>query len=93
MNDTETRTTTGKVLFAFAMSLDGFVAGPHQDMDWMTGFTVQPGLIDEIDIHVDRSCSGKGFGCTATPARHRSASIGSTATIPRLPPASGTDPS
>jgi dihydrofolate reductase len=47
MNNTETRTATGKVLFAFTMSLDGFVAGPHHDMGWMTGFTAQPGLVDE----------------------------------------------
>jgi dihydrofolate reductase len=38
---------TGKVLWAFAMSLDGFVAGPHHAMDWLTGFTVRPGMIDE----------------------------------------------
>lgn len=39
-------TTSGKVCWAFTMSLDGFVAGPHHEMDWMTGFTADPGLID-----------------------------------------------
>jgi dihydrofolate reductase len=37
---------TGKVLWHFTMSLDGFVAGPGHSMDWMTGFTFRPGLID-----------------------------------------------
>lgn len=43
MNDTEPQTAGGKVLFHFAMSLDGFVAGPGHEMDWMTG-TARPGL-------------------------------------------------
>lgn len=47
MNDSEPQTATGKVLWAFMMSLDGFVAGPNHGMGWMTGFTVRPGLIDE----------------------------------------------
>jgi dihydrofolate reductase len=47
MNDTEPRTATGKVYWGFSMSLDGFVAGPNHEMDWMTGFTLRPGLIDE----------------------------------------------
>jgi dihydrofolate reductase len=38
---------TGKVIWAFTMSLDGFVAGPQHDMSWMTGFTTRPDLIDE----------------------------------------------
>jgi dihydrofolate reductase len=47
MNDTGPRTADGKVLWHFAMSLDGFVAGPNHEMDWMTGFSVRPGLHDE----------------------------------------------
>jgi dihydrofolate reductase len=47
MNDTEPQTASGKVLWHFTMSLDGFVAGPDHRMDWMTGFSVRPGLIDE----------------------------------------------
>ncbi len=44
MTDTERQVAAGKVLWHFAMSLDGFVAGPGHDMDWMTDFTVRPGL-------------------------------------------------
>jgi dihydrofolate reductase len=46
MGDTEPQTAAGKVLWHFTMSLDGFVAGPEHQMDWMTG-TARPGLIDE----------------------------------------------
>ena len=45
--DTERQTAAGKVLWHFTMSLDGFVAGPGHAMDWMTGFSVRPGLIEE----------------------------------------------
>src|SRR5213076_1186109 len=31
----------------FAMSLDGFVAGPNHEHDWMTGISFHPGLIQE----------------------------------------------
>lgn len=47
MSDTEPQTAGGKVLWHFTMSLDGFVAGPNHEMDWMTGFSVRPGLIEE----------------------------------------------
>jgi dihydrofolate reductase len=47
MKDTERQTAGGKVLWHFTMSLDGFVAGPNHEMDWMTGFTFRPGLIEE----------------------------------------------
>jgi dihydrofolate reductase len=47
MNDTQPQTAGGKVLWAFTMSLDGFVAGPNHEMGWMTGFTANPRLIDE----------------------------------------------
>jgi dihydrofolate reductase len=47
MTDTEPQTADGKVLWHFLMSLDGFVAGPNHEMDWMNGFTVRPGLHDE----------------------------------------------
>lgn len=47
MGDTEPQTADGKVLWHFAMSLDGFVAGPNHGMDWMAGASVRPGLIDE----------------------------------------------
>ena len=47
MGDTERQTAGGKVLLHFTMSLDGFVAGPNHEMDWMTGFSVRPGLVEE----------------------------------------------
>ncbi|HEY1574221.1 MAG TPA: dihydrofolate reductase family protein [Pseudonocardiaceae bacterium] len=47
MTDTTPQTASGKVLWHFAMSLDGFVAGPHHEMDWMTGTTLRPGLHHE----------------------------------------------
>src|ERR1051326_9247131 len=47
MSDTEPQTAGGKVLWHFTMSLDGFVAGPNHQMDWMTAFSIRAGLIDE----------------------------------------------
>jgi dihydrofolate reductase len=47
MTDTEPQNASGKVLWHFTMSLDGFVAGPDHAMEWMTGLTFRPGLADE----------------------------------------------
>ena len=47
MADTEPQTAAGKVLWHFTMSLDGFVAGPNHEMDWMTGISSRPGLVEE----------------------------------------------
>jgi dihydrofolate reductase len=47
IRDIERQTSSGKVLWHFCMSLDGFVAGPEHSMDWMTGFTNRPGLEDD----------------------------------------------
>lgn len=46
LSDTSPQTASGKVLLHFAMSLDGFVAGPGHTLDWMRG-TARPGLIEE----------------------------------------------
>jgi dihydrofolate reductase len=47
VSDIEPQTASGKVLWHFTMSLDGFVAGPNHEMDWMmTGVSPQPGLIE-----------------------------------------------
>jgi dihydrofolate reductase len=46
MTDTERQTAEGKVICHFTMSVDGFVAGPDHEMDWMTG-SFRPGLIQE----------------------------------------------
>jgi dihydrofolate reductase len=34
-----------KVLLHFTMTLDGFIAGPNHEMDWMGGLTAQPDLV------------------------------------------------
>jgi dihydrofolate reductase len=47
MYETRRQTAAGKVLWNFTMSIDGFVAGPEHSMDWMTGFTGRPGLVEE----------------------------------------------
>jgi dihydrofolate reductase len=47
MSDPEPQTAAGKVLWHFTMSLDGFVAGPNHEMDWMTGVSFRPGLVQE----------------------------------------------
>ncbi|MGA5139914.1 dihydrofolate reductase family protein [Streptomyces azureus] len=47
MDEMEPQTAAGKVLWHFSMSLDGFVAGPNHTMDWMTGATFRPGLVEE----------------------------------------------
>ena len=47
MADTGRQTTGGKVLWHFTMSLDGFVAGPNHAMDWLTGTSFRPGLVEE----------------------------------------------
>jgi dihydrofolate reductase len=46
MCDTGPQTAGGKVLWHFTMSLDGFVAGPNHEMDWMTGVSFRPGLVE-----------------------------------------------
>ena len=48
MKDTTRQTAGGKVLMHFSMSLDGFVAGPGHQMDWMVqDATNRPGLVEE----------------------------------------------
>lgn len=47
MNSTAPRTASGKVIWSFAMSVERVRGGPNHEMDWMTGFTLRPGLIDE----------------------------------------------
>jgi dihydrofolate reductase len=47
MSETEPQTASGKVLWHFTMSLDGFVAGPNHEMGWMGGTSFRPGLVEE----------------------------------------------
>jgi hypothetical protein len=35
------------LLWHFTMSLDGFVAGPNHEVDWMTGISFRPGLEEQ----------------------------------------------
>ncbi len=42
------------------MSLDGFVAGPHHEMGWMTG-TNRPGPIDEYVTTTGAAADGRSF--------------------------------
>ena len=43
----EPQKAAGKVLWHFTMSLDGFVAGPNHEMDWLAGVSFRPGLVQE----------------------------------------------
>ncbi len=61
MTDTARQTAGGKVLWHFTISLDGFVAGPNHSMDWMTGFSLRPGLIDEY-VETTGAVLGCGVG-------------------------------
>lgn len=59
-----------KVHWGFAMTLDGFVAGPHHEMDWMTGFTAQPGAIEELIESTGAVLAGRdGFDSAIGDAR------------------------
>jgi dihydrofolate reductase len=40
-------TASGKVCLHFAMSVDGYVAGPEHAMDFLSGATTRPGLVQE----------------------------------------------
>jgi dihydrofolate reductase len=66
MNDTEPQTAGGKVLWHFTMSLDGFVAGPNHEMDWMSETTPRPGLEDEYAATTGAVLGGRN-GWDATP--------------------------
>jgi dihydrofolate reductase len=60
--DTEPQTARGKVLWHFTMSLDGFVAGPNHSMDWMSGTSFRPGLIEEYAVTTGAVLGGRdGF--------------------------------
>jgi dihydrofolate reductase len=45
--DIPPQTAGGKVCLHFAMSVDGYVAGPEHSMDFLAGATSRPGLIRE----------------------------------------------
>jgi dihydrofolate reductase len=70
MTDTQPQTASGKVLWHFTMSLDGFVAGPNHAMGWMTGFTFRPGLVDEY-VKTTGAVLGGRDGWDAAVGGHR----------------------
>lgn len=56
---------TGKVLWHFTMSLDGFIAGPNHTFDWMAGFTETPGLVESYAETTGAVLAGRdGFQVT-----------------------------
>ena len=63
--DSAATTGTGKVLWHFTMSLDGFIAGPNHTLDWMTGFTETPGLVQSYAETTGAVLAGRdGFQVT-----------------------------
>ena len=70
MTDPEPQTASGKVLWHFTMSLDGFVAGPDHAMGWMAGFTFRPGLVDEY-VRTTGAVLGGRDGWDAAVGDHR----------------------
>lgn len=88
MADTERQTAGGKVLWHFTMSLDGFVAGPNHAMDWMTGFSHRPGLVEEYAETTGAVLGGRdGFDAYPTSAGstagHGRCRCSSSRTIPK----------
>lgn len=71
MYDPEPQTAGGKVLWHFTMTLDGFVAGPGHAMDWLTGITNRPGLIDEYVATTGAVLGGRDGWDMAVAAGHR----------------------
>ena len=71
MSDTAPQTAGGKVLWHFTMSLDGFVAGPNHEMDWMmTGSSNRPGLLEEY-VETTGAVLGGRDGWDAAPSVRR----------------------
>jgi dihydrofolate reductase len=70
VNDTEPQTAGGKVLWHFTMSLDGFVAGPNHELDWLSGTSSRPGLEDEYEATTGAVLGGRdGWDAYAGDAR------------------------
>jgi len=56
---TSTTPSHGKVLWHMMMSLDGFIAGPNHSMDWLSGVSVRPGLVEELAASVGAILAGR----------------------------------
>jgi dihydrofolate reductase len=66
----ETSSQAGKVLWHCSMSLDGFVAGPGDSMDWMSGYAERPELMRKIVASVGAVLGGRrGWDLTPGDAR------------------------
>src|SRR3989442_1481680 len=48
-----------KVLWHVTMSLDGFIAGPRDSMDWMLGFGEENDEVDELIKRIGAVLSGR----------------------------------
>lgn len=70
MSDPTPQTASGKVLWHFAMSLDGFVAGPDHAMDWMAGISFRSHLVDEYVATTGAVLAGR-HGWDAAISEHR----------------------
>ncbi len=69
--DIPRQTGSGSVCLRFAMSVDGYVAGPEHSMDFLSGATSRPSLIREYIDSMGAVLAGRD-GSTAlseTPAR------------------------
>jgi dihydrofolate reductase len=66
MTDTAPQVAGGKVLWHFTMSLDGFVAGPDHEMDWMTGVSFRDRLVDEYVTTTGAVLAGRNGWDAAT---------------------------
>ncbi len=70
MSEPTPQTASGKVLLHFAMSVDGFVAGPGHTMEFMAGASNRPGLIDEYVATTGAVLAGRqGFDSAIGDAR------------------------
>ncbi|TDU87735.1 dihydrofolate reductase [Kribbella voronezhensis] len=57
---TRTEPRTGKVLWHFMMSLDGFIAAPGQDaLGWLEGVSIRPGVVAEYADRIGAVLGGR----------------------------------
>jgi len=70
MTEIPPQTAAGKVLLHFAVSLDGFVAGPGHSMDFLSRATNRPGLVQEYVETTGAVLAGRdGFDSAIRDAR------------------------
>ncbi|WP_022887470.1 hypothetical protein [Glaciibacter superstes] len=82
---TATEPGAGRVMLHFTMSLDGFIAGPNHETDWMSGFSeLPPGAFEAYAEAVGAVSSRPHW--RAAPRRARAALPVSSPPFPRLDP-------